>query len=258
MKRFFIAVFIVLLASACNKEKDSGFDKIDHLYGKASQLYIEVAYEEGAQPYTVVGGNNIWSFTERNIGSLFENRTRPISVFTERNLSEMTMIPNQNKQSYTNADILSLAAQYKQLQSDENRVVVLVLFLDGYYNFSGTPELNVVGVSAGSFVVAVFKPVIESIPTGFLSNNRHNVEQATVVHEIGHAVGLVNNGVDMEVNHQDVQNGKHCTNQQCVMYWLNEGAGDMSSFMQGGLFGTGEPRVVFGTECLNDTRKYLN
>jgi hypothetical protein len=79
-----------------------------------------------------------------------------------------------------------------------------------------------------------------------------------VVHEIGHALGLVNDGVDMVADHHDVQNGKHCTNQDCVMYWLNEGASDMTSFVTGGLFGGSEPPIVFGQKCLDDTRSFLN
>jgi predicted Zn-dependent protease len=253
---FLLATIVVI--SSCSKEDKTDFDSVNHFYQNASELIIEVAYEEGATPYISSGGNNIWSFTEYNISALFEGRNRPILVSVPNQLAQMTEIPNQNKQSYNNDDIRKLAAEYKKMQSDETRGVIFLVFLDGYYFFNGSVQNNVVGVSVGKFAVAVFKPVIESIPSGLFGNSRPNVEQATVVHEIGHALGLVNNGVDMEEDHQDVQHGKHCTNEDCVMFWLNESAGDMSSFIGSGIFGNNQPKLVFGQECLNDTRNYLN
>lgn len=258
MKNYLLLIISLFFLSNCSKDDKNNFDTVNHFYENANQLQIEVAYEQGAQPYINVGGNNIWAFTQANISALFDGRNRPISVTVKNQLSEMTQIPNQNKNSYTNADIQKIANQYKQQSSTQNKGVVFLVFLDGYYDFTGTPEPSVVGVSVGSFVVAIFKPVIENIPTSTFSNNRPNVEQAFVVHEIGHALGLVNNGVDMEVDHQDVQHGKHCTNTNCIMYWQNEGASSMTTFTQGGLFGTSQPVIVFGQECLNDTRNYRN
>jgi predicted Zn-dependent protease len=253
-----LLVLALVLLNACSKDDKNEFDSVNHFYQFADELIIDVAYEQGAAPYITSGGNNVWEFTQFNISALFAGRNRPVSVSLDNQLSAMTVIPPQNKNSYTNDDIRKLAGEYKSLQSSENRGVIFLVFLDGYYNFNGSAQTNVLGVSVGKFAVAIFKPVIESIPTGLFGNSRPSVEQATVVHEIGHALGLVNNGVDMDEDHQDVQHGKHCTNEDCVMFWLNEGASDMSSFIGSGIFGNNQPKLVFGQECLNDTRNYMN
>ena len=41
-------------------------------------------------------------------------------------------------------------------------------------------------------------------------------------HEVGHLVGLVNNGTAMVNSHIDAQHGHHCANKNCLMYWEAE------------------------------------
>lgn len=261
MKKLLLFTLTFLLIISCNKDDDSGtskFNELDHFYQNANELRIEIAYEVGAEPYINSGSTNYWDFSEKNLEALFDGRSNPIAVNIPKQLNQMNEIPNQGKSSYTSNDLRELASTYQIQESDAEKSVVFLLFLDGYFNRNGEEQTNFLGVSVGNFVVAVFKPVVESIPTGVFNNPRPSIEQGTVVHEIGHALGLVNGGVDMVEDHHDVQNGEHCTNQDCVMYWLNEGATDMSNFVTGGLFGGSEPPIVFGSECLNDTRNYLN
>lgn len=260
MKKLLLFALTIFMVISCNKDDDSGTNKndLDRFYQNANELLVEIAYEEGAEPYINDGSTNYWDFSEKNLEALFDGRNNPIAVNVSKQLSQMNEIPNQGKSSYTSDDIRKLANDYQVQESDADKGVVFLVFLDGYFFRDGEEQTNFLGVSVGDFVVAIFKPVIESIPTGVFNNPRPSIEQGTVVHEIGHALGLVNGGVDMVQDHHDVQNGEHCTNQDCVMYWLNEGASDMSNFVTGGLFGGNEPPIVFGQECLNDTRNYLN
>jgi hypothetical protein len=80
------------------------------------------------------------------------------------------------------------------------------------------------------------------------------IEQATLVHEFGHAMGLVNNGVPLTSSHQDTQKGHHCINTNCVMYWQNEGVSDLKEFVQS--YMTTGSLVMFGPECLKDASSY--
>ena len=77
-------------------------------------------------------------------------------------------------------------------------------------------ENRILGINLdGTPTIAIFKPVIESA-----SNSRTEkalIEQSTIVHEIGHAIGLVNKGVRATTAHHDTANGAHCTNEGCVM-----------------------------------------
>jgi hypothetical protein len=80
------------------------------------------------------------------------------------------------------------------------------------------------------------------------------VEQVTLIHEIGHAIGLVNNGLPMVEAHQDADHGAHCNNPDCVMYWANEGPNDMLKFAQNASMN--QATIIFDSKCLNDARSY--
>lgn len=239
---------------ACEKDgPDISVENLTYFYENASSVKIDIAYEPGAEPYvnTGFGSNANFDFTVNNIIDLLDGRSKAVNVICDRQLSEMTMIPDQQKTSYTTPDIRKIAEAYQTLESSENQGVVFVIYLDGYFNIGGQDQQNVLGVSIGAFTVALFKPVISAIPGGGVlgGSPKYQVEQATVVHEVGHALGLVDNGVALHTDHLDEANGKHCDNQNCVMYWANEGASGAS-----GLFGSSASvtQLVFGQECKDD------
>ena len=70
------------------------------------------------------------------------------------------------------------------------------------------------------------------------------------MHELGHAVGLVEFGVPSTSSHHDNSHGAHCTNQECVMYWLNEGASDMAQYTTRVVLT--RDSVLFDAACLAD------
>ncbi|MNL89156.1 hypothetical protein D3C87_2193110 [compost metagenome] len=56
--------------------------------------------------------------------------------------------------------------------------------------------------------------------------------------------------------HQDSAHGAHTINSQCVMYWMNEGASDLSNFIQHYI--TSGNTVMWGPEVLNDAQGFSN
>ena len=98
--------------------------------------------------------------------------------------------------------------------------------------------------------VAMFKDVIKSTGSALSPNTAKYVEQSTLVHELAHSIGLVDNGVSMVATHKDATHGAHCNNADCVMYWLNEGASDASDFALRRLL-TGDT-ILFDAACLAD------
>lgn len=251
------ALLVFLLISSCEKDTpQDNYENLDYFYSNATSLRVDVAYEPGAEPYTNngFGSNNNFEFSLNNLNNLFAGRANPISVSTDMQLADMTQIPAQNKSSFTQDEILQLAKDYQSTLSSENQAVVFVIYLDGYFSLNGQEQTNVLGISVGSFTVAIFKPVISAIPGGgpFGGDPKYQVEQAIVVHEVGHAVGLVDNGVSLQSDHLDEAHGKHCDNTNCVMYWANEGAGGASSLFGG----ASVTQLVFGQECLDDISNY--
>jgi hypothetical protein len=122
-----------------------------------------------------------------------------------------------------------------------------VLFLDGYLSQEGQRQPAVLGVSIGNTgVIAMFKPVISGAATARF------VEQTTLIHEFGHAAGLVDNGLAMTRPHRNPDHGAHCDDSECVMHYLNEGAKDLVGFVRRVI--KTDSTVVFDAACLDDAR----
>jgi hypothetical protein len=153
--------------------------------------------------------------------------------------------------------IAGLAGRYRDVRSGDGVASYYAIWLDGLYAEGGRARDDVLGVSLGETgVIAMFKPVLR----GAASRQavRWFVEQSTLVHEFGHAAGLVNNGVDARGAHHDAEHGAHCTNREgCVMFYANEGVADIVSFYERNRERNGDDAalfeaVLFGPECLGD------
>lgn len=217
-------------------------------------LRIEVAYEQGAEPYvtSVTGNKKVWEFTEVNIESLFVQRPIMLDVIVPDTIAGLTVIPGQNRTGYTVNNIVSLADRYRKNEGNATEGNIFVLFLNGYYEKDDTLRQEVMGVHVtGTTIVAVFKPVITSLR--WFVTIKEFIEQCVVVHEIGHVLGLVNAGLPLTSAHHDAEHPSHCANSNCVMYWENEGA-DISSYIQNYYSGK---QMIFGSECVADVATYM-
>ena len=219
-------------------------------YSNVTTVELIVGYEENAEPYTTFNNKNAWSIVADNIAQLLDGRGLKYTV--PRELSDMTFLGTLGQENYTSNDLKNLADDLQKYTNKEAEKGLVILFLDGYFTKDGEVLDKVLGLNInGTAIIAMFKPVIESASPSFTL--RTLVEQSTLTHEIGHALGLVNNGVPLTSQHHDEVNGAHCTNEDCVMYWSN-GGGNVVEFVQPYL-ADGEIDL-FGQECLNDVRKF--
>lgn len=253
---------LFLLSPSCSKTSGptggtTSYDNPATFFSTMEELEVEVAYEADAEPFTGngVGGRKLWDFVGENLASLFAGRPKAVGLYVPKDLADMTEIPSPDATSYSSESILALADRYRVGRSRATKGTFFILFLDGYFEEDGAVKDNVIGVSiTGTTVIAIFKPVVTAVDGGALNLVRKYVEQSTIVHEMGHALGLVNNGVPMVSSHQDAEHGRHCSNDDCGMYFQNEGASDLKEFVLK-VISTGN-LVIFGDECLNDTRAY--
>ena len=96
--------------------------------------------------------------------------------------------------------------------------------------------------------MAIFEKSIKDLTGGFGEPDTDKLETVVVNHEFGHILGLVNVGSAMQVNHQDVEHGKHCDNEDCLMNWTAETGDAISNFL-----GTsGLPEL--DANCINDLK----
>ena len=247
----FCGVFVFLVCCS----GDSVSDKFPHsnpeAYFKTSQtIEVEVHYEEGHEPFAGLrfNGDPLWSVLETNLQALFQYRSTVPNLIVPKELESMSKMPILNQSSWSTDQILELHNQQFKKTASKETAVFYIYFLGG---FSESGE-SVIGLSInGTPVIALFKDVIRSLGG---NATQKFVEQSTLVHEMGHAVGLVNNGVPVTSSYHDNENGTHSSNDDSVMYWLNEGKSDMVSFVQ--KYISSGSVEMWGPEELEDVRSY--
>ncbi|WII72152.1 hypothetical protein QJS83_16945 [Bdellovibrio sp. 22V] len=211
---------------------------------------IQVFYETGAEPYVGNIGltaNQTWDITKSSYSALFSTHTgRTITVPTT--LAQMTSIGTQNQSSWSSSQLISLGSTYAP-SSSATQSKVAVIFVKGLYDGNA----NILGVHfTGYPFVFVFKDVVTSVGGDPVS--QRYVEQGTVVHEVGHAIGLVNLGLPMATDHEDQSHVHHTTDSDCVMYWAVASKSNVLTSIAD--FITGNQLNLFGSKALSDGRGY--
>jgi hypothetical protein len=246
---------IVLVVAACDLPPLPGMngtppDGADPYAASTSTIVVEVDVQPNAEPFTgqTVYGDT-WDLTVENIGALVgDDKTLDIP----RDLADMGGLDGVPEGDLDSNEILALASAHQDEPGDDETAAYHVLFVDRFFEQDGERRSNVLGVSIGdSRVIAMFKPVIGDGGALLIGDGVDRfVEQTTMMHELGHALGLVDNGMAMKVEHKDEQNGAHCDNDRCVMFFLNEGFNDAVSFARDALV-RGD-RILFDDNCLDD------
>lgn len=226
------------------------------LYGSAIHTIVfEIDYAPGAEPYTgnVLGFGEIWDVAKTNVARLFKSSSKVIDI--PSTIDQMEKLTDVTGADFTTEQILAIAAAHRDKPSSGDTATFYFVWLDGYYREAAGVRKDVLGVSLGTTgVLAMFKPVIAESGGGTPGLNvERYVEQATVVHEFGHAAGLVNNGLALSSMHEDKGHEAHCTNQDCVMYWAIEGASGAIAYVQKSMLQSGT--ILWGAECLADADK---
>jgi hypothetical protein len=94
--------------------------------------------------------------------------------------------------------------------------VIYFLYLDGDSEFDDENG-RVLGYAYHGSSLVMFKDTIDDV--GGLPLLTVPVEPTVITHELGHVLGLVNNGIPMQSPHQDASHGAHDSNEDCLMYW---------------------------------------
>tara|TARA_B110001454_G_scaffold106457_1_gene100257 strand:+ start:101043 stop:101834 length:792 start_codon:yes stop_codon:yes gene_type:complete len=257
---YFTVVVSVLLGSCKSGSGSDGTGNSIYsatfYFKQMTELKLDVVYESGAEPFvgTSGAGLNYWDVTLQNLQALFTGRNVTFSI--PKTLPEMRQITSQNRSVWSSTDVLNLANQYRDGDSSGTAGKIFIAFVKGYAAKSdGTADNQVIGFSVtGTNVIIIFKQVVQASgvsPTGPVPKF---VEQSTIVHELAHAIGFVNNGVTLTSDHHDSAHGAHCSNPSCVMYYLNEGPSDLAAFID--KYQTSQNAVMFDNACLNDAKSF--
>lgn len=251
-----IILLLLVIVAACGKMPQFRLksslepQSVSAIYGSAT-LNIKVFYEPGAEPYTdQVLTFKTFDLFHKNIDALFEGKTNRPMILVPRELSEMTKLSVQSKTTWTVEEVLALS-ESNPVPPGVDASNFSIFFLNG----RSKDNSSAIGFHISKTnVIAIFKDVVKSTTTAANPLVPKYVEQATLVHEMGHALGLVDNGVPMYTPHKDTSHGAHCSNPDCVMYYSNEGTASMLNFATQKVAKLSF--IMFDQQCLNDAQNY--
>jgi hypothetical protein len=226
----------------------SGSGGTDVFAATTTKVTVEIDYETGEAPYTgnALGFGDTWAPTLTNIERLFASK-KTLTIPTT--LAEMEDIGAISDEELTVADLTAIASTHRAAEDTADTKTYYVVFVSGHFTDGNGPNNAVLGVSFGD-TIAMFKDVIRSTADITNPNAVRYVEQSTMIHELAHSIGLVDNGVSMVAGHKDDAHGAHCTDPDCVMYWLNEGASEARAFALRRLLDGST--ILFDAACLAD------
>ncbi|MBF5041348.1 hypothetical protein FGE12_03045 [Aggregicoccus sp. 17bor-14] len=154
---------------------------------------------------------------------------------------------------WTDAELFPLAQQTFGNNGAAGTIRMHVLFVDGSYQ-----NPDVLGIAWASTHLVLFKDVIEHYcrqdPSSLVSDAVCAAsEQGVWLHETGHLLGLVNNGLSMVQPHEDATHAKHDASDQCIMYWAFEAPSSIQLLAK--RLGAGSPQLEFDAACQADLAK---
>ncbi len=124
--------------------------------------------------------------------------------------------------AYTEQEVFELVARHRNTLSTGTQAWIYILYLDGH-DVDDDSDSSTLGYAWGGDRIVMFADTIRKSCGAGWHPRKERVcavgEASVLVHEVGHLLGLVNNGAPMQTPHQDVAHGRHDNNEQCIMYW---------------------------------------
>ncbi len=156
-------------------------------------------------------------------------------------------IPSPGNSAYTIENLRNLEDAIRTAYNREQEIAVFGIFVDGAYA-ENTENSSVLGVAYRNTSFAIFEETLRNFTDAPLAPSRTTLETTVLTHEFGHLVGLVNAGSPLQSGHQDTAHGRHCTVEDCLMYWTAEtGEGLINSL-------TGGTVPALDEQCIADLR----
>jgi len=183
-------------------------------------IQFEIFYVEGLRPTD----NTIENFKTFLANRL--NKPNGIEVVLKE-------IVSPGQQIYSIEDIRALEDDIRTEYNEDKEVAVFGIFIDGEYS-ENTDNGSVLGVAYRNTSFVIFEETVQSFSGQPLAPSTTVLETTVLNHEFGHLLGLVNAGSTPQSDHQDVEHGRHCTTEDCLMYWTAETGEGLLNSLSGG------------------------
>lgn len=138
-----------------------------------------------------------------------------------------TFESSQGSYSLRDIDRLERARRTRYSDASSGEVVIHLLYLNGRIREAE----SALGLAYRASSIAILPDRIEVASNPVVGAEK--IEQAVVVHEAGHLIGLVNIGYSSPRPHEDPDHEGHSSNRGSVMYWAVESL-DVANVLAGG------------------------
>lgn len=214
----YLLLFWLLLITACQKDdlktdydyKKLGTSARDLLSSKNyTSLQIEIGFMPGYEPETA-SLDSLTNFLKQNL-----NKTDGIRIISRA-------IENGNPSLALN-DIVNIEKKNRKFFTNGNTLSVYVLITDADF----IPDETLLGLSYWNTSFCLFGKNVEERSGRQGQITRSKLYSILLQHEFGHLLGLVGQGSPMQLDHRDNDNGAHCKNSTCLMYYGIETADNL-------------------------------
>lgn len=154
--------------------------------------------------------------------------------------------------AWTQDEVFALADETFDDASPAGTVTMHVMWIDGH-EAGDTASGATLGYAWAHTHIVMFHDTIEDncFRDPLLGDRVCASAQYIVwLHEVGHLIGLVDNGVPMVTPHNDADHGAHDVDSDCVMYWAMEGRSGLDLIYENIL--GGGPSIDFDPACVAD------
>ncbi len=230
----------LFIISACKKDSDNTLTSASLIVpndflsaGKYDKLVIQIQ---------AVSGYELSDATTTNLVNFLQQRiNKPVGIQVLK-----SSIASPGKSIYTVDDLKTVEKNNRTEYPTGTTLTAYIFVADAPYT-EDNANAKVLGVTYSATSIALFEHTIKSFTGGFNQPSLAVLESTVSEHEFGHVLGLVNNGTNMVVAHQDVANGKHCSNSNCLMYYNVESSASITN-----IFGSGIPSL--DSSCISDLK----
>lgn len=232
-----VILLLVAMATGCFKDDTTIVEVTpnDFLSGnKYDKLKIELLFQQGDGPT---------SDTESAIRDFLNKRlNKPGGITYVINNVE----GYDKKSTYSLAEVKEIEKSTRTEKTDGTTLTVFIFFADAAFS-ENSGNSNVLGFAYGTSSIVIFEKTIRGLASGTGQTSLTTLETVVTEHELGHLMGLVNNGSAMQTEHQDEPHGKHCDDTDCLMYHTTETFDILSNLLGGNV-------PSLNAQCLSDLK----
>lgn len=240
-----ICALVALTAMACGDDGDADGRWRDYIRAdRYTRLVIEVDFVTGQR----LAGE------DRIAAPLSEVLDKPDGIVVT---IDDELPPNPGK-AWKLRELEALMDAHDDVALEAGAIKINTLVVDGSYA-EGDALGTVLGISWGGHRVVLFGDALAAacqggqtpVPRDLLCRA---VRNAVWMHEIGHLIGLVDNGLPMVSDHRDPEasHGAHDRNEACLMYWATNRGAVVQRVADAIFGGSGESPLEFDAACKAD------